>query len=560
MTESMSELTREELISRVEKAQADLLASEKEKEALIKRGIVEASKTNELLNVIIPLGTALSAEKNLNQLFKKILNGAMEICQADGGTVYIKNGSKLDFKVIQNESLMIQWSDDDNRFENKFQSLPIYDEASGEVNVHNVATLAASNGKTVNIKDAYENDDFDFSGTKLFDKNNHYRSMSFLTVPLKNYSNNVIGVLQLINARSEDLSGIIPFSEEKQIIVESLSSLAASALDNQMLLQAQKDLLDSFIRLISDAIDQKSPYTGGHCKRVPFITELLAKAAANQEKGPFVNFNLNDEQMYELKTAAWLHDIGKITTPEYVVDKATKLETIYDRINAIENKFNAFKYQLEMSVKDENEKVELLSKLSEDLKFLKMINLGGEFMTAEAKERVGEISKRKFKNFEGNEENLLDDNEVYNLCIDRGTLNREEREIINNHIVVTIDMLKKLPFPDHLKRVPEYAGGHHEKMDGTGYPNRLTREQMSVPARIMAIADIFEALTASDRPYKKGKKLSEALRIMNFMKNDQHIDPDLFNLFLREQIYIPYAESFLEKSQIDEVDVSQYLI
>jgi HD-GYP domain-containing protein (c-di-GMP phosphodiesterase class II) len=559
MAEDYSEYSKEELIQKLKSSEVELERSELEKSELLEKSSRESLRSNELLNVIIPLGTALSAEKDLNTLLKMILDGAMGICHADGGTVYIKNGSKLEFKVIQNETLMIKWADDDKMSNSRFESLSIYDEQTGDVNTNNVATLAASNGVTVNIEDAYESKEFDFSGTKIFDKKNKYRSMSFLTVPLKNYSNDVIGVLQLINARTERRDQIIPFSKEKQTIVESLSSLAASALDNQMLLQAQKDLLDAFIRLISDAIDQKSPYTGGHCKRVPYITELLAKAAIKQEKGPFFGFDLNEDQMYELKTAAWLHDIGKITTPEYVVDKATKLETIFDRIELIESRFATLKEQIMQSSGSEEDKTSQIEKLRENLEFIKSSNLGGEFMSAESKELIKEVSELKYRDFQGREQPMLTDDEVYNLLIERGTLTNEERQIINNHIVVTIDMLEKLPFPDHLKRIPEYAGGHHEKMDGTGYPKGLTREQMSVPARIMAIADIFEALTASDRPYKKGKKLSEAIRIMNFMKKDHHIDAELFELFLKEELYKPYAKEFLKKEQIDEIDVSQYL-
>jgi len=554
-----TDLNREELIAKLEENEKKLNDTTVEKEELLKNSQRETEKSNELLNVIIPLGTALSAEKNLNNLFNKILTGAMEICHADGGTVYIKNGSKLDFKVIKNDSLNIHWNDESYEKEDAFQSLSIFDEQTGEVNVNNVATLSASNSETVNIKDAYQNTQFDFSGTKIFDKKNNFRSMSFLTVPLKNYSNNVIGVLQLINAKSESTQKIIPFSQEKQTIVESLSSLAASALENQMLLQAQKDLLDSFIRLISDGIDQKSPYTGGHCKRVPYITESLARAACSQKEGTFSSFSLSIEEMYELKTAAWLHDIGKITTPEYVVDKATKLETIFDRVKLVESRYGILRAEILNSSINEDEKEVAFKKIESDLEFIKTSNIGGEFMTGEAKERVLEISKTKYVNVYGEQENLLDEDEILNLSIERGTLTQKEREIINNHIVVTIDMLEKLPLPEHLKRIPEYAGGHHEKMDGTGYPKGLTKEQMSIPARMMAVADIFEALTASDRPYKKGKKLSEAIKIMNFMRKDNHIDPEIFELFLKEKLYLPYAEKFLNKNQIDEVDIDSYL-
>ena len=423
--EDYNELSREELISRLSAAESQLRFERSENQSKQLKHEKEASKSRELLDLIIPLAIDLSAEKDLNQLFKKILLGARGLCNADGGTIYIKNGSLLEFKVIQNESLNIEWNDSAEG-SISFNPLSIFDDQTGDVNINNVATLSAANGETVNVKDAYQSQDFDFSGTKIFDQKNNYRSMSFLTVPLKNYDNHVIGVLQLINARV-DGNKIIPFSEEKQVVVEALSSLAASALENSMLLKAQKDLLDSFIKLISDGIDQKSPYTGGHCKRVPFVAELIAKAACESEKEPFKSFNLNESEMYELKTAAWLHDIGKITTPEYVVDKATKLETIFDRVQLVKSKFATLKTQIEMSDLEEPIKLATLTNLKEDFDFIQTSNLGGEFMTDESKQRISEIAKLTFENFDGEREQLLSENEVYNLCIERGTLTQEEK-------------------------------------------------------------------------------------------------------------------------------------
>lgn len=551
-----------EKITSLEQALERIEELEKEKLEIKHQFSHEKKISDDLLNVIIPLGTALSAEKDINVLLNKILDGAKGICHADGGTIYIKEGNKLYFKIIKNDSLDIHW-DDQQGEASTFPPLQIYDEQSGDYNKNNVATLSAFESRTVSIPDAYEDQQFDFSGTKKFDESKGYRSTSFLTVPLKNHANDVIGVLQLINAQTPGGSDIIPFSEEKQIVVESLSSLAATALENQMLLQAQKDLLDSFIKLISDAIDQKSPYTGGHCKRVPAITEILAKAACAKTEGPFKDFQMNEEQMYELKTAAWLHDIGKITTPEYVVDKATKLETIFDRVHSVSTRMAVIKKELELAYANkklpQHEYEEQIKTLDDEIAFIEKVNIGGEFMSDDQKEKVTKIAEKTWTNVKGEVEPLLNEDEIKNLCISRGTLTDKERQIINNHIVITIDMLEKLPFPKDLKRVPEYAGGHHEKMDGTGYPKGLTREQMSVPARMMAIADIFEALTASDRPYKKGKMLSEALKIMSFMNKDNHIDPDLYKLFLEEEVYQTYAEQFLDPKQIDKVDAKQYL-
>jgi len=301
------------------------------------------------------------------------------------------------------------------------------------------------------------------------------------------------------------------------------------------------------------------------------LTEMLAEAACGATDGPFKGFHLDAEEKYELHIAGWMHDCGKVTTPEYIVDKATKLETIYDRIGTVRTRFEILKRDAEIAclrdiaengadreAREEEYRAQLVQ-FEDDLEFLEAANVGGEFMDDDKKDRVKRIAKLRWRGPDGVERDFLDDNEVYNLCIGRGTLTAEERQIINDHMVVTISMLEKLPFPKGLTRVPEYAGGHHEKMDGTGYPRGLTREQMSIPARMMAIADIFEALTASDRPYKKAKSLSESVKIMSFMVKDQHIDPDLFELFLQSGVYFDYASEFLNDEQIDEVDVAAYL-
>jgi HD-GYP domain-containing protein (c-di-GMP phosphodiesterase class II) len=364
---------------------------------------------------------------------------------------------------------------------------------------------------------------------------------------------------------------VVPFSKEVQPIIEALASQAAVSLDNQQLIQAQKDLLEAFIKVIAHAIDRKSPYTGGHCERVPVITEMLTEAAIKDQNGPFRGFSMNDEEWYELHIAAWLHDCGKVTTPEYVVDKATKLETIYDRIETVRTRFEVLKRDAEIAylracmapeADQANLKAEYdaqIAALEEDRQFIETANIGGEFMDDADIDRIHRIAQAEWVDWSGQRQPFLSDNEVHNLTIRRGTLTDEERKIINDHIVVTIDMLEQLPFPRHLRRVPEYAGGHHEKMDGTGYPRGLTKDQMSVPARIMAIADIFEALTAGDRPYKKAKKLSEAIKIMSYMKKDNHIDPELFDLFLSAGVYLKYAQRYLPPDLIDEVPIDQYI-
>lgn len=515
------------------------------------------------------IGIALSAERDSARLLETILLGAKEITNADGGTLYtVTEDKRLKFEIMRNLSLGIALGGTTNN-DIPFPPLPLYLD-DGAPNVNMVAAYAALNDCTVNIRDAYQEVGFDFSGTRKFDQQTGYRSQSFLTVPMKNHENEMIGVLQLINAIDPAGGEIIPFSQEDQQLVESLASQAAVALTNRNLIEGLKGLFEAFIELIADAIDEKSPYTGGHCQRVPELTMMLADAANRTQDGPLRDFSMTEKDIYELRIAAWLHDCGKVTTPESVMDKPTKLATIFDRIQLIEQRFELLKAQAEIALlrqqlaavrQDDPQLAEAeaqhrtrLAQWQDDLEFLRNANLGGEFMTAEHQQRVRDIAAYRLLDKNGVPVPFLSEDEVYNLSITRGTLTAEERRIINNHIVVTINMLESLPYPKDLRRVPEYAGGHHERMDGKGYPRGLTRAQMSIPARIMGIADIFEALTSRDRPYKKAKTLSESLAILGRMKLDHHIDPDLFDLFVREKIYLRYAERFLDPEQIDEVD------
>jgi len=520
------------------------------------------------------IGIALSTQKDTNKLLESILRGAKLMLNADGGTLYLtaEDGRSLNFEIILNDTLGIYMGGTAG-LPIRFPPLPLYKE-NGAPNETMVAAWCALHHKTLNIHDAYEAEGFDFSGTRAFDQRTGYRSCSFLTVPMMNHEAELIGVLQLINAKDKSGQRIIPFSPMAQRLAESLASQAAIALTNNRLVAEFRQLFESFIGLIAKAIDEKSPYTGGHCRRVPDLTMMIADAACRANYGIFQDFTMTDEELYELKIAGLLHDCGKVTTPVHVIDKSTKLETIFDRIHLIDTRFEVLKRDAEIDFLKrkiallEAGKPEAVQPLAEDLQtkltqldsdrqFLRHVNIGGEFMKEELKDRVRAIAKYQWRNVDGKWDNFLTDNEVYNLCISKGTLTPEEREIINHHMTVTIEMLEALPYPKNLRRVPEYAGGHHERMDGKGYPKGLTREQMSLPARMMGIADTFEALSAKDRPYKKGKTLSECLFILGKMKLDNHIDPDLFDLFVREKVYLEYAHKYLSPEQIDAVDETQ---
>jgi len=517
------------------------------------------------LKHLINVGVDLSTEEDTTKLLENILLSAKQLSQADGGTIYsITDKNCLKFETLLNDTLNMYMGGTSGK-PIPFPQIPMF--INKEPNYNALVAYSAATDQVINISDAYETGDYDMSAARNMDEKTGYRTKSVLTIPMKNHEKELIGVIQLINAQHD--GQVIDFSPELEEIIRSLTSMAAVALTNRQLIDGMEELFQSLTRLIARAIDEKSPYTGGHCNRVPELTMLIAEAVCHTNTGPLADFYLDENEKHELSVAGWLHDCGKIVTPEYVMDKSSKLETIFDRIALVECRIelaiteikNAHQQQIINELKQGNDVTELeltlptlIKELEQDRLFLCNANVGGEFMKPEDQQRVQDIANKHHVTIAGVKQPLLTSNEVCNLEIAKGTLLPEEREIINNHMAVTIDMLNSLPFPKHLRNVPEYAGGHHEKMDGTGYPKGLKREQMSVPARMMAIADIFEALTAADRPYKSAKMLSECLNIMGYMKLDQHIDPDLFDVFLDEEVYMQYAQQFLSKDQIDHVD------
>ncbi len=534
-----------------------------------KREFDVEKNTIDRLEFLTRVSKDLSSEHKLDRLLETILQAAQHITRADGGTIYrVTPDKKLAFEIVRNDSLGVILGGTSG-FQVGLLPLALYD-SSGQPNLSMVASYAVLKDETVNIADAYTAKGFDFSGTRAFDERTGYRSTSFLTVPMKNHEDEIIGVLQLINARDRDTKDTVAFSAGDQQFTEALASQAAIALTNRSLIAQLQELFESFVRLINKAIDEKSPHTSRHCARVPTLTMMIAEAAHSAEQGPLAPFRMSDKDRYELKLAGLLHDCGKITTPVHVIDKATKLSTIFDRIELIDTRFEIVKRELEIESlrsialiePNQRDKIEVIkvnlsaafTKLDDDREFLRRANVGSEGMSDADIERVQQISCYSYRDPQGESQPLLSADDVKNLSIVRGTLTNEERTVINHHIVATIDMLEALPWPKHLKKVPEFAGGHHERMDGKGYPRGLRGEDMSVQARAMAIADIFEALTAKDRPYKPAKTLSESLQILGKFALDGHIDPDLFDIFVRKKIYQTFAVEFLDAAQIDRVD------
>jgi len=530
----------------------------------------------ERINRLNEIGLALSREDDTNVIFELIMEESRNITHADGRTLYMisDDGKTMNFEILRNDSMnTVMGGISGNKI--TFPPMQLFGK-DGEQNLASIVAFSAHTGETINIQDAYKEEGFDFSGAKDFDKSTGFRTKSVLSVPLKNHEDDIIGVMQLINATETEKNEVISFSTEMQKQVESLASQGAVALTNKRLVAELKNLFESFIKLIATAIDKKSPYTGGHCERVPEIAMLLADAVEKTKTGKYKDFTMNEDERYELYIAAWLHDCGKVATPPHVVDKGKKLETITDRIEVVDTRFEVLKRDTEIKLlkkkinilKDSNNNIaidkaeasykESIEQLDDDQRFIQKTNRGGEFIEEDDQKRIEIIGSYKWK-AKGKKINFLDTDDIRNLQIPKGTLLPEEREIINDHIVITIDMLEKLPYPKKLRNIPEFAGGHHEKLDGTGYPKGLTGDQMSVQAKIMAIADIFEALTAADRPYKDGKKLSQAIRIMGLMKKDCEIDKELFEIFVKKGVYKLYAEKYLNKSQIDKVDEKKVL-
>ncbi len=522
--------------------------------------------TATLVKRLSHIGNALSIERDRDTLLEHIVLAAKEISCADGGTLYLVSpeGDMLEHVIVRTDSLKLAFGGTTGKHP-PFKQLHIYDYETGQPRLHRQVVYALIRKESVNIDDVYQSERFEFVGTREFDLKYGFRTRSVLTIPLLNHREESIGCIQLINAKDPETGASIPFSETMEEIVSSLASQAAVIVDKETLIGEQKTLLESFIKMMAAAIDAKSPYTGAHCVRVPVLTEMLAEAACQDKEGFFHDFALTEDEKYELHIAAWLHDCGKIVTPVHIMDKATKLETIHDRIDAIRARMEVRKLTLKFDclnamAQDGADDDALaaaceraLAQCDDDLAFIETANIGSEFMADESIARLKKLGEVTVE-IGGKPEPLLTENEVYNLSTRRGTITPEERQVMNDHMVHTVNMLESMPWPRHLQRVPEYACGHHEKMDGTGYPKGVLAGTMSIPARMMAIADIFEALTAVDRPYKKPKKISEAMAIIGQFKKSNHLDPNLVDFFVTSKTYRKYAEMFLDSSQIDEVD------
>ena len=554
-----------------------------------------------LENFINLLNNTAENSHNTDDVIVKVMEAAAKIANADGYFFFnVTSGYFLNLLYSRINSLATTIAGTANM--RMFPSVYLPD-VRDKKDKH-PAEICAINQEIINSSNILNESGVDTSDLAEFDRANDYTTVSALVFPLFNSKHNVVGVAQFINA-TDNKGKIINFTQDDQEKMMAMCQIMAIALERKQLSEAYTQLLESFVDVLAKAIDAKSPYTGLHCQKVPIITRMLATASVQETKGPLKNFEMSDNDWYALHIASWLHDCGKIITPEYIMDKSAKLETINNRIHEIRSRFEILRrdahieyLQKRLKNADTKEKLQAefvakVEKMTDDFEFVGKCNIGDEALTKQDIERLDKIAEeysfvRYFSRMTGlswgekklintpstyinpEVEHVLQDRpeqvagpynqgELTNIKIKQGTINNAERQKINEHIVTTINMLKNLPFPPELANIVEYAGAHHERVDGKGYPNGLTGEQMSIPAKIMAIADVYEALTAKDRPYKEPKKLSQVLKIMQEMKNTGHLDPDLYELFIKSGVYMDYAKEYIDKNQIDDINPEEFL-
>ena len=520
-------------------------------ESVVNEVTVYAERLGGQIKKMSDIGRALSGVYDLNALLEMIVDQARSFTNADAGTLYIVEDNTLRFQIVQNDSLKICMGGKTG------ETIPF---PPVELKESNVSAFVALKGKSVNIPDVYDTDLFDFTGPKKFDQSTGYRSKSMLVVPMKNHDNDVIGVLQLLNATNPVNNEVIAFSQDYENLSESLASQAAVSITNAKLISNMTELFEAFVKVMATAIDEKSPVTGGHIRRVADLTLTMAEVIHNHDEGAFKDRKFSPDQMYELRIAAYMHDIGKVTSPVEIVEKAKKLQTIFDRIHYIRLRMDYIiqKVKLEGQQKKiellerkadlaEIKKVELESEKQiqemEDIRsFINKCNEPGEFLEDETLDKLKEISLRTYLDNEGQQQPFITEDELLNLSIRRGSITDAERKKMQDHAAVTLKMLKQIPFTKKLKNIPSFAGAHHEFINGKGYPLGLKGDEIPFEGKLMAVTDIAEALTASDRPYKKAMPLETVYRILRSMAGNGELDNDMVELFINEEIYKTYQE------------------
>ena len=510
-----------------------------------------AERLGEQIKKMSDIGRALSGVQDLNTLLEMIVDQARNFTNADAGTLYIVEDNTLRFQIVQNDSLKIRMGGKSG------ESIPF---PPVELKESNVSAFVALKGVSVNIPDVYDTELFDFTGPKKFDQSTGYRSKSMLVVPMRNHENDIIGVLQLLNATNPISNEVIAFSQDYENLSESLASQAAVSITNAKLIANMTELFEAFVKVMATAIDEKSPVTGGHIRRVADLTLTMAEVIHDIDEGHFKDKTFSPDQMYELRIAAYMHDIGKVTSPVEIVEKAKKLQTIFDRIQYVRLRMAYISQKIELEGQEakikilqngsspeklnsiEKETLEKLIEIEEILKFINKCNEPGEFLDDEILVRLKEVSEKTYIDDAGEQQPFITEDELVNLSIRRGSITEKERRKMQDHAAVTLKMLKQIPFTKKLKNIPDFAGAHHEFLNGKGYPLGLKGDEISFEGRLMAVTDIAEALTASDRPYKKAMPLETVYRILRSMVEGEELDPNLVELFIEKEVYKIYQK------------------
>ena len=501
------------------------------------------------------IGISLSAELNLERLLEKIVYSARELTSADAGTLYLLKDNRLHFKILQNKSLGI------------FKGGCSCDEIDLEpvpLDENHASAWCAIHDQTVRIDDVYESDEFDFSGPRHYDAITGYRSRSMLLVPMKNHEEEVIGVVQLMNAREEESGEFVSFSEQSVGLIEALASQAAVAITNAQLIRETKDIFESLIQVLAMAIDAKSHSTRNHIQKVALFNIALARAINEKSDGPFADVRFSEKEMEAIRIAGWLHDVGKITTPIWVIEKKLKLEKPFNLFELIRTRFEMIKNHLRYEASEkkleilkndkdaknigriQSEVEQKIQRLDEELETVHRCNQPMEKMPEDMKQKLHEIAERTYR-INGKNVRLLTEEELSHLSVQRGNLTREEINIMKNHILWTKKMLGEIPFSRHLKNVPLYAGQHHEKLNGTGYPEGAKGDEIPLHSRILAVADMYEALTASDRSYKKSMSDELMLRVMKKAAENGELDPRIVALLTEDHVHEQFEKEYRTK-------------
>jgi len=493
-------------------------------------------KLKEQIKRLNQIGIALTSETHLPTLLELIVREVRGFTKADAGSLYSVDRNQIRFEVAQNDTLAAR----KNEVYESFRPYPM------PLDKTSIAGYVAITGETLNISDVYDlTGDEEYRFNPAFDDRNRYRTRSMLVVPIRTQQNEILGVLQLINSLDKQ-DNVTVFGSEQEDLVASLASQAAATIQNARLINAVHEIFAALVRYSASAIDARSPHTAGHSRRVATYSMRLARSANEETEGTLTDVFFSDKELEELNYAAWLHDIGKIGVREELLERVDRLTPA--SMELISTRFEAIKlavardFELQRRAEggsketDHTELERRLREVDEDLGFIRRINKATRLSSEEIR-RIEEIQTESFRNARGEVRAYLSEEEVHHLSLPSGNLTGKEFQEVRGHVLQTLNIINKIPFTNDLERIPVIAAAHHEKLDGSGYPLGLTASDITIQARILGIADVYDALTASDRPYRGAMPVQEALQHLIKEAEAGKLDRDLVDLFVSKKLY-----------------------